>query len=146
MLLDQGRVVASGPAGHTDLPPVFADDAGVVVVTRLAVQEEDALHGWRLLAAAAGAGACAAGGPLVRCRIMLAMSAWRWCRRNTALSSTAAVVESVTASTATGHLLNCGCVGLAVAGAHHRPLAARLAIAPGLSLWVLVKGVALLDQ
>ncbi|MBW8900864.1 MAG: molybdenum ABC transporter ATP-binding protein, partial [Massilia sp.] len=47
VLLDDGKAVASGPLTETlarvDLPPSFADDAGVVLDTRLAGHEEDAL-------------------------------------------------------------------------------------------------------
>ena len=47
VLLDAGRVVASGPLGatlaRTDLPAIFADDAGVVLDTVLAAHEPDAL-------------------------------------------------------------------------------------------------------
>jgi molybdate transport system ATP-binding protein len=45
VLLDAGRVVAHGPLGETlarlDLPPVFADDAGVVIESRLTAQEDE---------------------------------------------------------------------------------------------------------
>jgi molybdate transport system ATP-binding protein len=47
VLLEQGRVVASGPLkqvlSRIDLPAAFADDAGVVIETRLAAQEADEL-------------------------------------------------------------------------------------------------------
>ncbi len=47
VLLHEGRMVASGPLGETlaraDLPPAFADDAGVVIETVLACHEADAL-------------------------------------------------------------------------------------------------------
>lgn len=47
VLLDAGKVVASGPLTETlaraDLPPAFADDAGVVVETVVAVHEADDL-------------------------------------------------------------------------------------------------------
>lgn len=47
VLLDGGRVVASGPLAstlaRTDLPPAFGDDAGVVLQTTLAAHEEDGL-------------------------------------------------------------------------------------------------------
>ncbi|WP_153110717.1 molybdenum ABC transporter ATP-binding protein [Propionivibrio limicola] len=47
VLLDNGRVVASGPLmetlARTDLPPAFTDDAGVVLETTLARHEADHL-------------------------------------------------------------------------------------------------------
>ena len=47
VLLDAGKVVASGPLAETlartDLPQTFADDAGVVFDTRIAAHETDAL-------------------------------------------------------------------------------------------------------
>lgn len=47
VLLDAGKVAASGPLSATlariDLPPAFADDAGVVLETVLAAHEADAL-------------------------------------------------------------------------------------------------------
>ncbi len=47
VLLDQGRSVASGPLNDVlariDLPEAFADDAGVVIKTRVAEHEEDDL-------------------------------------------------------------------------------------------------------
>ncbi|WP_153117497.1 molybdenum ABC transporter ATP-binding protein [Rhodocyclus tenuis] len=47
VLLENGRVVASGPLTETlaraDLPAAFADDAGVVIETVLAAHEEDGL-------------------------------------------------------------------------------------------------------
>ncbi|MEY2631716.1 MAG: hypothetical protein RIR00_370 [Pseudomonadota bacterium] len=47
VLLDQGRVVASGPLNsvlsRVDLPAAFADDAGVVLNTRIAAHEVDQL-------------------------------------------------------------------------------------------------------
>ena len=47
VLLDAGRVVASGPLTETlaraDLPPAFADDAGVVVAAVVAAHEADDL-------------------------------------------------------------------------------------------------------
>lgn len=47
VLLDKGQVVASGPLSATlaraDLPPAFADDAGVVIHATVAAQEADNL-------------------------------------------------------------------------------------------------------
>lgn len=47
VLMEGGRVVASGPLMETlaraDLPPAFADDAGVVLEARLAAHEADGL-------------------------------------------------------------------------------------------------------
>jgi len=47
VLLERGRVVASGPLqqtlARTDLPPAFADDAGVVIAGQLQAQEPDGL-------------------------------------------------------------------------------------------------------
>lgn len=47
VLLDAGKVVASGPLSETlariDLPPAFADDAGVVIETTVAAHQADHL-------------------------------------------------------------------------------------------------------
>ena len=153
VLLDQGRVVASGPLqetlARTELPPVFADDAGVVVSAQLAAQEADGLM---RLAFAGGellvpARPWTLGQP-IRCRIhardvSLALAAPQ---QSSILNRLPAVVEAVTGSLAAGHLLvrvRCGATPL-LARITARSLR-ELQIRPGLALWVLVKGVALLE-
>jgi molybdate transport system ATP-binding protein len=152
VLLDGGRVAASGPIGETlaraDLPPAFADDAGVVLDTILEGHEPDALS--RL---AFAGGVLYVGqrkealGSRLRCRIhardvSLALT------RPAGSSIVNLLPGSVTAVAATdtpGHVL----VQLRVGDS---PLLARitarsrreLEIAPGSEVWVQIKGVALL--
>jgi molybdate transport system ATP-binding protein len=152
VLLDGGRVAASGPIGETlaraDLPPAFADDAGVVLDTVLEGHEPDALS--RL---AFAGGVLYVGqrkeaiGSRLRCRIhardvSLALT------RPAGSSIVNLLPGSVTAVAATdtpGHVL----VQLRVGDS---PLLARitarsrreLEIAPGSEVWVQIKGVALL--
>jgi molybdate transport system ATP-binding protein len=152
VLLDEGRVVASGPLGQTlaraDLPPAFADDAGVVLDTVLEGHEDDALS--RL---AFAGGVLYVGrrqeaiGTRLRCRIhardvSLALSR----PTGTSIVNLLPAVVSATAATDTpGHVL----VQLRMGEV---PLLARITersrreldVAAGHRLWVQIKGVALL--
>jgi molybdate transport system ATP-binding protein len=152
VLLEGGRVVASGPIGETlaraDLPPAFADDAGVVLDTVLEGHEPDALS--RL---AFPGGVLYVGqrkeaiGSRLRCRIHARDVSLALARPtgSSIVNLLPATVTAVAATDTPGHVL----VQLRVGEA---PLLARitarsrreLEIAPGRALWVQIKGVALL--
>jgi molybdate transport system ATP-binding protein len=152
VLLDGGRVVASGPIGETlaraDLPPAFADDAGVVLDTVLEGHEPDALS--RL---AFAGGVLYVGqrkeaiGSRLRCRIHARDVSLALARPtgSSIVNLLPATVTAVAATDTPGHVL----VQLRVGEA---PLLARitarsrreLEIAPGREVWVQIKGVALL--
>jgi molybdate transport system ATP-binding protein len=153
VLLDAGKAVASGPLTETlarvDLPPSFADDAGVVLDTILAGHEEDALSRLEF-----------AGGTLLVGRRREAVGTHLRCRIHARDVSLAldrpqgtsivnrlpAMVTAVAATDTPGHVL----VQLRMG---ESPLLARITersrreldIAPGLRLWVQIKGVALLS-
>jgi molybdate transport system ATP-binding protein len=152
VLLDAGRVVASGPLGATlaraDLPPVFADDAGVVLDTRLAGHEPDCLSRLDFPGGALYVGQRQeAVGSRLRCRIHARDVSLALARPigTSIVNVLPAVVTAVAGTDVPGHVL----VQLRVGDS---PLLARitersrreLAIAPGLQLWAQVKGVALL--
>jgi molybdate transport system ATP-binding protein len=153
VLLDAGKAVASGPLTETlarvDLPPSFADDAGVVLDTILAGHEEDALSRLEF-----------AGGTLLVGRRREAVGTHLRCRIHARDVSLAldrpqgtsivnrlpAMVTAVATTDTPGHVL----VQLRMG---ESPLLARITersrreldIAPGLRLWVQIKGVALLS-
>ena len=152
VLLDQGRVVASGPLkqvlSRIDLPAAFADDAGVVIETRLAAQEADDLSrlefpGGRILVTRRDEPI----GTLLRCRIhardvSLALVPQV---QSSILNSVEATVVDLAPTDTPGHVM----VRLDVAG---EPLLARitrrsaekLQVRPGLALKAQIKAVALL--
>jgi molybdate transport system ATP-binding protein len=153
VLLDAGKAVASGPLTETlarvDLPPSFADDAGVVLDTILVGHEEDALSRLEFAGGTLLVGRRReAVGTHLRCRIhardvSLALD----CPQGTSIvNRLPAVVTAVAATDTPGHVL----VQLRMG---ESPLLARitersrreLGIAPGLRLWVQIKGVALLS-
>jgi len=152
VLLDAGRAVASGPLSETlaraDLPPSFADDAGVVLDTVLEGHEADALSRLRFDGGVLYVGQRKeAIGTHLRCRIhardvSLALA------RPQGTSIVNLLPARVTATVATdtpGHVL----VQLRMGPT---PLLARITersrreldIVPGRELWVQIKGVALL--
>jgi molybdate transport system ATP-binding protein len=152
VLLDAGRAVASGPLSETlaraDLPPSFADDAGVVLDTVLEGHEADALSRLRFDGGVLYVGQRReAIGTHLRCRIhardvSLALA------RPQGTSIVNLLPARVTATVATdtpGHVL----VQLRMGPT---PLLARITersrreldIVPGRELWVQIKGVALL--
>ena len=153
VLLDDGNVVASGPLTETlarvDLPPSFADDAGVVLETMLAGHEDDALS--RLEFAG---GALLVGrrrepvGTRLRCRIHARDVSLVLARpeHTSIVNRLPAVVTAVAATDTPGHVL----VQLRMGAS---PLLARitersrreLGIEPGRALWAQIKGVALLN-
>jgi len=153
VLLDAGRVAASGPLTETlaraDLPPAFADDAGVVWDTVLAGQEPDALSRLAFAGGVLYVGRRDAPiGTRLRCRIH-ARDVSLALERPPASSIVNLLPALVTAAVDTdtpGHVL----VQLRVGPS---PLLARitarsrreLSIAPGKQVWVQIKGVALLS-
>ncbi|TQK05398.1 molybdenum ABC transporter ATP-binding protein [Herbaspirillum sp. SJZ107] len=152
VLLDGGRMVASGPLSETlaraDLPPSFADDAGVVLDTVLEGHEADALSRLRFDGGVLYVGQRReAIGTHLRCRIH-ARDVSLALQRPGGTSIVNLLPARVTACTATdtpGHVL----VQLRMGPA---PLLARITersrreldIVPGRELWVQIKGVALL--
>jgi molybdate transport system ATP-binding protein len=152
VLLDGGRVVASGPLGETlaraDLPPSFADDAGVVLDTVLEGHEADALSRLRFDGGVLYVGQRReAIGTHLRCRIH-ARDVSLALQRPEGTSIVNLLPARVTACAGTdtpGHVLVQLRMGLS-------PLLARITersrreldIVPGRALWVQIKGVALL--
>jgi len=153
VLLDAGKAVASGPLSETlarvDLPPSFADDAGVVLDSILAGHEEDALSRLEFAGGALFVGRRReAVGTHLRCRIHARDVSLALDRPQgtSIVNRLPAVVTAVAATDTPGHVL----VQLRMG---ESPLLARitersrreLGIAPGLPLWVQIKGVALLN-
>jgi molybdate transport system ATP-binding protein len=152
VLLENGRAVASGPLGETlarvDLPPSFADDAGVVLDTVLDGHEADALSRLRFDGGVLYVGGRhEAVGSHLRCRIHardVSLSLQRPAGTSI-VNLLPATVTAIAATETPGHVL----VQLRVGAS---PLLARiterscreLAIVPGHKLWVQIKGVALL--
>jgi molybdate transport system ATP-binding protein len=152
VLLDAGRVIASGPLGETlaraDLPPGFADEAGVVLDTVLEGHEPDALS--RL---AFAGGALYVGrrkeaiGSHLRCRIHARDVSLALARPvgTSIVNLLPAVVTATVLTDTPGHVL----VQLRLGPT---PLLARITersrreldIASGREVWVQIKGVALL--
>lgn len=152
VLLDQGRVVASGPLnevlGRIDLPSAFADDAGVVIEASVAAHEEDELTrlefpGGRIFVSRRPE----APGSRLRCRIHardVSLTLLQPVHTSILNCVNASVVDLAPTDTP-GHVL----VRLSVAGA---PLLARITkrsadklnIRPGLALLAQIKAVALL--
>jgi molybdate transport system ATP-binding protein len=153
VLLDDGKAVASGPLTETlarvDLPPSFADDAGVVLDTILAGHEEDALSRLEFAGGALFVGRRReAVGTHLRCRIHARDVSLALDRPHgtSIVNRLPAVVTAVAATDTPGHVLVQVRMG-------ESPLLARITersrreldIAPGLRLWVQIKGVALLS-
>jgi molybdate transport system ATP-binding protein len=151
VLLDAGKAVASGPLTETlarvDLPPSFADDAGVVLDTILAGHEEDALSRLEFAGGALFVGRRReAIGTHLRCRIHARDVSLALDRPQgtSIVNRLPAVVTAVAPTDTPGHVL----VQLRMG---ESPLLARITersrreldIAPGVRLWVQIKGVAL---
>jgi len=154
VLLDAGKVVASGPLAETlaraDLPPSFADDAGVVLDTVLDGHEADvdALSRLRFDGGVLYVGRRKeAIGSHLRCRIHARDVSLALQKPNgtSIVNLLPATVTAVAATDTPGHVL----VQLRMGPA---PLLARITarsrreldIAPGRQVWVQIKGVALL--
>jgi molybdate transport system ATP-binding protein len=153
VLLDAGRAIASGPLSETlaraDLPPTFADDAGVVLDTILDGDEADALSRLRFDGGVLYVGQRKeAVGSHLRCRIH-ARDVSLALQRPSGTSIVNLLPARVTATVPTdtpGHVL----VQLRMGPT---PLLARITersrreldIVPGRDVWVQIKGVALLS-
>jgi molybdate transport system ATP-binding protein len=161
VLLDGGKVVASGPLhetlGRADLPPAFADDAGVVLDTRLVAHEaEDSLSRLELCTRGSEGGehACIYValrpepiGQRLRCRIHardVSLSRQRP-EGSSILNILPATIEAIAPTDTPGHVL------VQLKSGNH-PLLARITersrrqldLAVGQTLWAQVKAVALL--
>lgn len=155
VLLSEGKVVASGPLmetlARTDLPAVFGDDAGVVLPARLEAYEEDglarlAVDGGHLLVP----GRREPVGASLRCRIHardVSLSLEEpTC--SSILNRLPATLSHMVYSELPGHVL----IKLQLAG--NTPVLARvtersarqLQLTVGMSLWIQIKGVALLGS
>jgi molybdate transport system ATP-binding protein len=152
VLLEQGRVVASGPLNQVlsriDLPGAFVDDAGVVIEARIAEHEADDLTrlefpGGRIFVSRRQKPP----GTLLRCRIHARDVSLTLVPQvqSSILNCVSGTVLGLAPTDTPGHVLVC----LDVAGS---PLLARitrrsadkLGIRPGLALWAQIKAVALL--
>jgi molybdate transport system ATP-binding protein len=152
ILLEDGRVAASGALSETlartDLPPAFADDAGVVIETTLSGNVADNLSQLDFADGALQVGRRPeAPGSRLRCRIHArdVSIALERPRASSIVNILAATVSAVAATDTPGHVL----VQMRVGGT---PLLARitersrreLEIVPGRAVWAQIKGVALL--
>ena len=152
VLLEDGKVVASGPLSETlartDLPPAFADDAGVVLETTLSAHEADNLSQLDFAGGVLHVGRRhEAPGSRLRCRILArdVSLALERPRASSIVNILAASVTAVAATDTPGHVLVQMRIGAT-------PLLARiterslreLALAPGQPVWAQIKGVALL--
>ena len=152
VLLDEGRVVASGPLSETlaraDLPPAFADDAGVVLETTLSTHEADNLSQLDFVDGSLHVGRRhEVPGSRLRCRIHArdVSLALERPRASSIVNILPATVTAVAATDTPGHVLVQMRIG-------STPLLARitersrreLAITPGQPVWAQIKGVALL--
>jgi len=152
VLLDQGRTVASGPLNEVlarlDLPEAFADDAGVVIQTRVAEHEADDLTrlefaGGEIYVSRRNE---AVGTPL-RCRIHARDVSLTLLPQvqSSILNCVAASVVDLAPTETPGHVLVRLDVGNTPLLARiTRRSAERLAIRPGLNLRAQIKAVALL--
>jgi len=152
VLLDQGRTVASGPLNDVlarlDLPEAFADDAGVVIQTRVAEHEADDLTrlefaGGEIYVSRRNE---AVGTPL-RCRIHARDVSLTLLPQvqSSILNCVGASVVDLAPTETPGHVLVRLDVGNTPLLARiTRRSAERLAIQPGLNLRAQIKAVALL--
>lgn len=151
VLLDEGRVVASGPLSETlaraDLPPAFADDAGVVLETTLSAHEADNLSQLDFPGGCLHVGRRReAPGSRLRCRIHArdVSIALERPRASSIVNILPAAITTVVRTDTPGHVLVQMRVGAT-------PLLARisersqreLGIVPGLAVWAQIKAVAL---
>ena len=152
VLLEDGKVVASGPLSETlartDLPPAFADDAGVVLETTLSAHEADNLSQLDFAGGVLHVGRRhEAPGSRLRCRIHArdVSLALERPRASSIVNILPASVTAVAATDTPGHVLVQLRVGatLLLARITERSLR-ELALAPGQPVWAQIKGVALL--
>jgi len=152
VLLEDGKVVASGPLSETlaraDLPPTFADDAGVVLATTLSAHEADSLSQLDFADGSLHVGRRPeVPGSRLRCRIHArdVSIALERPRASSIVNILPATVDAIAATDTPGHVLIQMRIG-------STPLLARitersrreLGIAPGLAVWAQIKAVALL--
>jgi molybdate transport system ATP-binding protein len=152
VLLDQGRLVASGPLqdvlSRIDLPTIFADDAGVVIETRVAAQEADGLS--RLDFAGGQIYVSRRDEPIgarVRCRIHARNVSLALVPQlhTSILNSVDACVVDLAPTDTPGHVLvRLDVAGEALLARITRRSAERLKICPGLAVKAQIKAVALL--
>ena len=152
VLLDDGRIVASGPLSETlaraDLPPIFADDAGVVLATTVSGHEADNLTQLDFADGRLHVGRRkeTPGSPL-RCRIHArdVSIALEKPRASSIVNILPAVVSAVAATDTPGHVLVQMKIGSTTLLARISERSRReLDIAPGLPVWAQIKAVALL--
>jgi molybdate transport system ATP-binding protein len=151
-LLDQGRVLASGPLNEVlsriDLPSSFADETGVVIEARIAEHEADELTriefpGGTIFVSRRSEPV----GVLLRCKInardvSLALAPQV---QSSILNCVAATVVDLAPSDAPGQLLvRLDAAGSPLLARITRRSAERLGIRPGLALYAQIKAVALL--
>ena len=152
VLLEDGRVAASGPLSETlarsDLPPTFADDAGVVLETTLRGHEADNLSQLDF-----AGGSLLVGrrpevlGSRLRCRIHArdVSLALEKPRASSIVNILPATVSAVAATDTPGHVLVQMRVGPTAFLARISERSQReLSIAPGQPVWAQIKAVALL--
>ena len=152
VLLEDGKVVASGPLSDTlaraDLPPAFADDAGVVLDTTLSTHEADNLSQLDFADGSLHVGRRSeVPGSRLRCRIHArdVSIALERPRASSIVNILPAIVQAIAPTDTPGHVLVQMRIGAT-------PLLARitersqreLGISPGLAVWAQIKGVALL--
>lgn len=152
VLLEDGKVVASGPLAETlarvDLPPAFADDAGVVLATTLSAHEADNLSQLDFADGCLHVGRRAeAPGSHLRCRIHArdVSIVLERPRASSIVNILPATVSAVAATETPGHVLVQMQIGATPMLARITERSCReLGIAPGLAVWAQIKGVALL--
>ena len=152
VMLENGRVVASGPLNQVlsrlDLPPAFADDAGIVLSAHVSEHASDGLSKLIFEGGELWVSRCeVACGTEVRCRIHArdVSLALKPIENTSILNSMPAIVEAIGPTNTPGHMM----IRLQ-AGAY--PLLARitqrslekLALRPGLPIHAQIKAVALL--
>ena len=153
VLLDQGKVVSSGPLQETlarlDLPTAFADDAGVVLVTTVG-EHDDADHLTRL---DFGGGAIIvtrrqeAPGSALRCRIHardVSLTLDKQSGSSILNVIAATVVDCADTDNPSQLLVRLDAAGTPLLARITRRSWQQLALQPGKLLWAQIKAVALL--
>lgn len=152
VLLDQGRMVASGPLNDVlariDLPEAFADDAGVVIKTRVAEHESDDLTrlefaGGKIYVSRRSE----AIGTVLRCRIHardVSLALFPAAQSSILNCVNATVVEQAPTETPGHVLVRLDAEGTPLLSRITKRSAERLGIHPGLNLRAQIKAVALL--
>jgi len=152
VLLEDGQVIASGPISETlartDLPPAFADDAGVVLETTVSGHEADNLSQLDFIDGSLHVGRRKeAPGSRLRCRIHArdVSIALEKPRASSIVNILPAIVTAVAATDTPGHVLVQMRIGSTPMLARITERSQReLGITPGQPVWAQIKGVALL--